>query len=164
MSTTPVSLAEYLDAEYSPDREYVDGEILERNVGKRPHSRVQSNFDRFLQNRYPNIYVWPEQCVRTSPTRIRIPDICVTLEDPESDTFEAAPLICVEILSPGDDMSRTIEKLEEYAAMGVTHTWLVDTRRRKAFSYVNGCLQEITTGELRAGEMFISLREVFDRL
>jgi Uma2 family endonuclease len=165
MSTTLVSLEEYLNTDYSPDREYVAGQLLERNVGERPHSRVQSNFNHFLQNRNPNIYVWPEVRVRTSPTRIRIPDICVTLDDPGTDIFETPPFLCIEVLSPGDDISRTIEKLEEYAAMGVAHLWLVDTRLRKAFTYSNRCLQEVTTGELRAGkDIFIPLGEVFDRL
>jgi len=164
MSTTLVSLEEYLDAEYSPDREYVDGEILERNLGKRPHSRVQAHFVRFLQNRNPKIYVWPEVRVRTSPTRVRVPDVCVTVEDPGTDIFEMPPFICIEILSPGDEISPLLEKLDEYAAMGVAHSWLVDPRLRKAFTYSNRCLQEVTTGELRAGEIFLPLAEVFDRL
>jgi Uma2 family endonuclease len=164
VSTTLVSLQEYLDTDYSPDREYVDGLIVERSVGKRPHSRVQSNFDRFLQNRHSGLFVWPEQRVRTTPTRVRIPDICVTTEDPGVDTFVTPPLVCIEILSPEDDTSRTIEKLEEYAAFGVPHIWLVDPRRRKAFVYNDRRLEEVTTGELRAGDIFITLAEVFDRL
>ena len=41
MSTILVSLEEYLDTAYSPDREYVDGAIVERHVGERPHSLAQ---------------------------------------------------------------------------------------------------------------------------
>jgi len=37
-----VPLAEYLNTSYRPDREYVDGEVLERNVGKKEHSRLQA--------------------------------------------------------------------------------------------------------------------------
>jgi len=36
-----IPLQEYLGASFSPDREYVDGEIRERNVGKWEHARVQ---------------------------------------------------------------------------------------------------------------------------
>jgi hypothetical protein len=43
MSTVMVSLEEYLNTAYSPDREYVDGVVVERHVGERPHSLVQSN-------------------------------------------------------------------------------------------------------------------------
>jgi hypothetical protein len=36
-----IPLNEYLGNSYRPDREYVDGEIRERNVGKWEHARVQ---------------------------------------------------------------------------------------------------------------------------
>lgn len=165
MSTTLVSLQEYLDTDYSPDREYVDGVIVERNVGKRPHSRVQSNLDHFLQQRYPVLHVWTEQRVQTNPARVRLPDVCVTLEDPNTDVFETAPFLCVEVLSPKDNMTELLEKLEEYAAMGVPHIWVVDPRRQKAFTYSSRCLQEVTGAELSAGaEISLPLAEVFARL
>jgi hypothetical protein len=41
-AATRVTLAEYLASDYHPDREYVDGELLERNEGKRRHSRTQA--------------------------------------------------------------------------------------------------------------------------
>src|ERR1035438_7470738 len=36
------SLAEYLGVDFRPDREFIDGEIRERNVGKTEHARVQA--------------------------------------------------------------------------------------------------------------------------
>jgi len=36
-----IPLCEYLETSYRPDREYVDGEVKERNVGKWEHARVQ---------------------------------------------------------------------------------------------------------------------------
>jgi hypothetical protein len=36
-----IPLREYLGTSYRPDREYVDGEIRERKVGKWEHARVQ---------------------------------------------------------------------------------------------------------------------------
>ncbi len=165
MSTTLVPLQEYLDIDYSPDREYVDGVIVERHVGKRPHSRVQFNIGHFLQLRCPDLYVWPEQRVRTRPSRVRIPDICVTLEDPGIDVFEAPPFVCVEILSPRDETSSLLEKLDEYAALGVPHIWVIDPRRRKAFTYTSGRLEEVKGETLHATpEAGIPLSEVFDRL
>lgn len=40
-SATTIPIAEYLQTNYRPDREYVDGELRERNVGKWEHARVQ---------------------------------------------------------------------------------------------------------------------------
>jgi Uma2 family endonuclease len=165
MSTTMVTLEEYLDTDYSPDREYVDGVIVEREVGQRPHSLIQSNFTHYLRQRHPKLYVWPEQRIQTSATRVRIPDICATLEDPRTNIFETPPFLCIEILSPRDTTSGLLEKLEEYAAMGVAHIWVADSKRRKAYTYSGGCLEEVTGSELTAGaEISIPLDEVFARL
>jgi hypothetical protein len=35
---TFVSVREYLRTSYSPDREYVDGRIVERNLGEKGHA------------------------------------------------------------------------------------------------------------------------------
>ena len=165
MSATPLSLQEYLDTGYSPDREYVDGVIVERNVGKRHHSLAQSNMIYSRGNRFPAGYVWPGQRVRTTGSRVRIPDVCLTLEDPGIDTFDSPPFLCVEILSPDDTSSDLLEKLEEYAAMGVVHIWVVDPRRRKAYTYSARRLEEVSGADLMAGSgIVIPLAEVFARL
>ncbi len=36
-----ISLSKYLETNYRPDREYVDGEVRERNLGK-PSTRIQA--------------------------------------------------------------------------------------------------------------------------
>ena len=38
---TLLDINEYLSSSYRPDREYIDGELRERNVGKWDHARVQ---------------------------------------------------------------------------------------------------------------------------
>lgn len=47
-SIVTVPLSEYLDGAYRPDREYIDGELLERNVGELDHSRFQMLLSRYL--------------------------------------------------------------------------------------------------------------------
>jgi hypothetical protein len=41
MATAAVGIAEYLSTVYDPDCDYVDGEILERNLGAFDHARLQ---------------------------------------------------------------------------------------------------------------------------
>ena len=163
MSTALVSIEEYLDTSYSPDREYVDGAIVERHVGERPHSLTQKNALIYLQTRYPGLFVWPEQRVRTVPgRRSRVLDVCVTLEDPQTDIFETPPLIVIEILSRRDEMSDVLEKLEEYAAFQVRHIWLADPRRRKGFRFRDGRLEESEAEFLAEGaQVRLPLEEVF---
>src|SRR5580698_7232471 len=74
-----LTLSEYLAASYRPDREYLDGELLERNVGEWDHSRLQMLLSRYLSNREKQwgTLVAPEQRVQVKATRYRVPDISV---------------------------------------------------------------------------------------
>lgn len=74
MSNVLVSLAEYIDSAYSPDREFVDGVVVERNVGERPHSRTQSNCNFFFRRNYSQLWPGPGNGRRnpTAPPR-RLP-------------------------------------------------------------------------------------------
>ena len=69
-----VTLEEYLSTSYDPDREYVDGEIRERNVGKYEHARVQALLARWFGNHEQEwgVQVVTEQRVQVSPTRVGI--------------------------------------------------------------------------------------------
>ncbi|HEY2018029.1 MAG TPA: Uma2 family endonuclease [Bryobacteraceae bacterium] len=164
MSTVLVSLEEYLNTAYSPDREFVDGEVVERNVGERPHSRVQHNLSVLLDRRCPHLSIWPEQRVRTIPgRRCRVPDVCVTTEDPGVDVFEDPPLLCIEILSKKDRRSRIEAKCEEYAAFGVACILVIDPRRKNVFIYEGGRLEALETDTLTVGpEKFrLPFEEIF---
>jgi len=158
-----ISLEEYLDTSYSPDREFVDGVVVERNVGERPHSLVQGNILFSLRQRYPHLFVWPEQRVRTIQNRSRVPDVCVTLADPMTDVFEVPPFLCVEILSKRDRPGEMKERLDEYRSIGGPNIWVVNPRRRKAFIYLGGQPEENEVDTLVTGapEILLPLDEVF---
>src|SRR5882724_7628055 len=80
-SRTLISVEEYLRTSYRPDCDYVDGEVLERNVGELDHSWLQTALSSYLFARRGewNITVLVEQRVQVSTTRFRIPDVCVIL-------------------------------------------------------------------------------------
>jgi hypothetical protein len=42
MAGSLVSIQEYLNTSYRPDRDYVDGVVLERNFGEYDHARLQT--------------------------------------------------------------------------------------------------------------------------
>ncbi|WP_433965279.1 Uma2 family endonuclease [Tunturiibacter gelidiferens] len=135
-ASTLIPLQEYLETSYRPDRDWIDGEVKERNMGEGQHANVQGFFTRVIGNHAIEwqVRVYPEQRVQTSAKHYRIPDICVTRR---SAPFEAIvhtpPLLCIEILSREDRMSEMQERVEDYLGMGVEIVWLVDPRRRKAF-------------------------------
>ena len=82
-TSTPVfvPLAEYLETTYRPDRDWIDGEAKERNVGEQPHASVQGFLTYIFRLNAAkwNIRVLPEQRVQTSAKHYRIADVCVIL-------------------------------------------------------------------------------------
>ena len=85
-----VSVSEYLSTSYRPDCDYVDGVVLERNWGEYDHSRLQGEIlGCFYARRSPwGLCVLPEQRVQISPTRFRVPDVCVVLGEPAEQIFK----------------------------------------------------------------------------
>ena len=165
-TATLVPVSEYLSTDYSPDCEYVDGELEERNMGERDHGNVQMALSAYLYNRRKQlrIRVFLEQRIQLSPTRFRVPDICVVAgPEPQEQIFTQPPFLCVEILSPEDRMSRMQEKIDDYLGFGVRYVWLVNPQSRRAYVYTSEGMTEVKDGVLRTREpeIAVPLEEVF---
>ena len=153
MSTgTVVTLSEYLATSYRPDCEYLDGELLERNVGEWDHSRLQFLLSRYLGNREKQwgILVVVEQRVQVKATRFRVPDILVlTGSPPAGAILREPPFLCIEILSASDRMAEMQERIDDYLAFGVRYFWLIHPTTRRAFVYTPDRVHEVKDGVLR---------------
>ena len=138
-SATLVPVDTYLHTSYRPDCDYIDGEVLERNVGEIPHSRLQGFFrDLFVAHKAEwGLEALPEVRVQVSPTRFRVPDVTVIRRN-SGDTLivHSTPVLCIEIFSSEDRMSRMEERVADYQRMGVAAVWALDPWRRVA--YVGG--------------------------
>jgi len=147
-----VPVSEYLDAVYRPDREYIDGEVLERNSGELDHSRFQMLLSRYLSNREKQwgIIVFPEQRVQVKATRFRVPDITVLVGPlPTTPILRDPPFLCIEVLSKGDSMDDVQERIDDYLTFGVPHVWVVNPRKLRAFHYTADGIREAKDGMLR---------------
>ena len=113
---TLVPLEEYLTTAYSPDCDYVDGEVLERNPGERNHSTLQMAIAAYLFARRKKwgVRVFPEQRVQVAQRRFRIPDVCVVVGNPVDQILTKPPFLCIEVLSPDDRMSRVQVRVDDY--------------------------------------------------
>jgi len=165
-SRTLISVEEYLRTSYRPDCDYVDGEVLERNVGEKDHSSLQKRIILYLAARESQlgICVFPEQRVQVSAKRFRIPDICVTLGEPDEQIFTKPPFICIEILSPEDRWPRTQERIDDYLAMDVPYVWVLDPSTKTAYSATPAeRTQQVTTGILKTlnPSVEVPLSEIF---
>src|SRR5882762_3866400 len=158
-----VSIDTYLKTSYHPDCDYVDGEIEERNLGEFDHAQLQAAIVAYF---YPNrkkwnIHVQPEQRVRVSPSRVRIPDVCLVSRDlPIEQVITKPPLVVVEILSPEDRVRRYNNRLEDYKAMGVKNIWVIDPATQKGFDWIAGWHQT-EKFEAAGTPIYLDLREIF---
>ena len=132
---TPV--AEYLATTYRPDCDYVDGEVLERNLGEKPHSSLQTFFAFlfFLHEEDWGVIGLIEQRVQISPTRFRIPDVCAYRPaGPTGPIVTKPPALCIEILSSRDTLGNMQKRIDDYLAFGVPNIWLIDPVERLAWT------------------------------
>ena len=141
---TLVSPAEYLKTSFDGlDREYVDGELVERSMPTYLHSKVQAVLCALflaLGRRFP-IFPAPELRLAIGPHGpYRIPDVSVfTGHEPTEPVPSAPPLVVIEILSPDDRLAETLKKFDEYYQFGVAHIWLIDPIEKKFYTFdVNG--------------------------
>jgi Uma2 family endonuclease len=140
-----LSIEEYLRTSYKPDSDFVDGEIEERNLGEYEHARLQLLIGAFFaaHEKDWNIQGVVEQRIRISSSRVRVCDLALLRADaPREKVTTTPPLICIEILSPEDRLSRAKEVLADYFAMGVQNIWLIDPIRRAAFTFYAAGLHE----------------------
>jgi Uma2 family endonuclease len=146
-TTTAVSLDEYLNSTYDPDMEFVDGVLVERNLGTLPHSVLQSlvvlHFGQFRKSH--RIQVCSDARLRIDRGRHRIPDVLV-LERPYQNgkVVTDVPAITVEIKSPDDTFDDIVDKCLEYEALGVRNILVMDPDNRRACLFEQNNLRFLT--------------------
>ena len=166
---TLASVEEYLNTSYSPDCDYVDGEVLERNLGEWNHSELQLALGSYLLGIRKNIgfYVATEQRIQITPTRFRVPDICVVLHRrPTEPVLREPPFLCVEILSPEDRASKMLKRIGDYLSFGVQYVWVIDPVTREASIYSSSGVWEAKDGVLSTSDpdILVSLPELYRSL
>jgi len=168
---TPVLIpvSEYLSTTYRPDRDYVDGELKERNVGEQPHAHVQSIIAGIFRE---NRKVWgvrplPEQRLQITSSRYRIPDVCVIRNtDGKDRIINFTPLLCVEVVSSEDRMTELQRRVDDYVSIGVKTTWVIDPWKRVGYHASDKGFIQPADGILRleGTPIQVSLADVFAEL
>src|SRR5579871_1141078 len=162
---TQIRVEDYLSTNYDPDCDYIDGHLEERNLGEWDHASLQMRIAAYLYARQDQwgIRVVPELRVRVSPTRFRIPDVCVVLGEPDEQVLTKPPFLCIEILSPEDRMSRIQERIDDYLRMGVRYIWILDPALRRAYAATSplGLREIIDALTTENPEIEVPLTEIF---
>jgi Uma2 family endonuclease len=149
------SIEQYLNTSYHPDREFVDGVIVERNLGERTHSTAQGEVTCYFAARAAEygIKVFPGVRVQVSPTRIRVPDVTIIKKSQaQGEIFTAPPYLCIEILSKDDTMLYMQEKLDDYLSFGVPYIWIINPRLRKGYVATKAGIVEAESGILATSD------------
>jgi Uma2 family endonuclease len=135
---TAISIEEYLHTSYEgTDREFRDGEVVERSMPDYPHGKCQGLVVSFFNGLRKKLRLYPctETRMRLSGKRVLIPDVAVFHQSEPGYVPDSPPLIAIEVLSPDDRLREVQDKLQEYRARGVPHIWLVDPRSRRLWNY-----------------------------
>jgi Uma2 family endonuclease len=131
-----VQVGEYLGSVYRPDVDFVDGVLVDRNVGEFDHGKLQRAllFAFARLEDAGSFYTILEQRVQISADTYRVPDLCLLRNDelPEKIVYRA-PLLCVEILSRRDSVAAMQSRCLDYLRMGVPEVWIVDGAERSTY-------------------------------
>ena len=142
-----ISVEEYLHTSLSPDQDYVDGELQERNLGEFDHGALQDELLGIFRDHRAawQVRAIPELRVQVSAQRFRVPDLTILrLDHPREQIIQTPPVLCVEILSPEDRFGRMDQKIANYFSMGVQAVWVIDPAAKAAYECRGGHLSDWT--------------------
>jgi Uma2 family endonuclease len=147
-----ISVEQYLNTSYDPDRDYVDGRVVERNLGELDHSDLHGEIVFYFRARRKQwrVHAFPEQRVQVSATRFRIPDVCVTVgPKPTEQIFRTPPFLAIEILSKKDRERDVLERVDDYLRFGVSYVWVIDPPTQEGWVHTTAGVQPAADGVLR---------------
>jgi Uma2 family endonuclease len=144
-----MDVEEYLHTSFDgADCEYLEGEIVERNMGQILHGIIQAWISHLLLQRAgaAGIRVITEIRIRITDRRYRIPDVAVwrTGSDLGTAIPTCSPFLAIEILSPDDRPVQMFSKLHDYFSAGIEWIWIIDPYEGTAMVYSDAS----PTGEL----------------
>jgi Uma2 family endonuclease len=157
---TLISVDEYLRTSYDPDCDFVDGEVLERNVGKKKHGYAQARIAAWFIQREATLRLIAitELRMEVRSGRIRIPDVAVSqLPLPDEEVFTAPPYLCVEVMSPDDTIAAMQDRLDDYLNFGVPNIWVVDPWKHRGWHITPAGWATATDGIMRTADERIAM-------
>jgi Uma2 family endonuclease len=162
-----IPVEEYLHTTYHPDREYVNGQLVERHVGEYFHAMLQGLiFAELFSRQDRGFRVFPELRIYiNAEPRYRIPDICVKALPHRPDSILEKPDLVIEVLSPDDRPAEVLRKIADYLQAGIPHIWIIDPYQRTVMEADGAGIREAMdytletdlVGALNFAELFAKL-------
>jgi Uma2 family endonuclease len=161
---TAIPADEYLHTSFPDvDREYRDGELVERTMPDYLHGRTQLLLGAFFEalRRELSVFACSETRMKLREGLYLIPDIAVFWPSEPALLPNSPPLVAIEVLSPDDRLTAVREKLQEHRAWGVPHVWLVDPHSRRLYT-CDTRLIEVTSFTIPELSVQLGPSEIFD--
>ena len=164
-----ISVEEYIATNYEPDADFDNGRLIERNLGKFKHARLQFLIGIYIGKHESEwgILGLTEQRIRVAPKKFCVADLCAIRPDqPHQDILEYPPLFTIELLSEGDAFSDVEEKGRKYLNLGVPYVWTVDPESGRCYRHTAEAMLLLTDGTLRieGSPIAIPIAELVSRL
>jgi Uma2 family endonuclease len=139
---------------------------VERNVGKWEHGRLIMLLGGWFGQHEDEWAVQTASYVRTrvAETRVRLPDVLLVGQNAQPPVIEAAPILCIEILSDGDTVAETKRKCEEYIVMGSQGIWIINPLNRTGLHWTKWGWREASCLEVPGTPISIELAYLWERL
>ncbi len=118
------------------------GQIV-MSPASRNHSRYQGIIVGLLYSMKTSGEVYPE-CPIETPEGVKVPDVawasdtCLATVNPKDLTFSVAPELCVEVLSPSNNILEIDEKKSLYFQQGADEVWICDVSGKVGFFTADG--------------------------
>ncbi len=163
-----VSVEEYLNTSYRPDRELIDGRLEEKPMPTRLHGFVRALISQWFLNHTDEwgTLALSEVRTRVRPSDFRLPDVAVVrigtklLDEP----MDQPPLIAIEVMSKRDTFAALRDRASDLARMGVDHVWLVDPKKHEAYVFTGGAWQPTTELQLPGSPTHLDLAWLWARV
>lgn len=148
--------------------EFINGQFVERVLGGKIHSECQFTVVSRLKPIAKRIgAVVHQEWSLAHGEEWLVPDVMLT--QPGADQTDrrgyliSTPLLCIEILSPGQTQSELLQKCRQYHVWGVSHCWVIDPAARVCFeSHAPDVFKLIGVDEeLTAGDVKLAVAGIF---
>jgi Uma2 family endonuclease len=164
-TTTHLSLEEFhrrYDGE-KPNYEYWFGEAVQKPMATDLHGVIQFVVMMLLKGLgwYPR----SEVTLKLVPDAEPVPDVIAWRHRVKREAYATTPVdLGIEILSPQDRLTKTIDKGKYYLKWGIPNVWIIDPETRTAWMMTPEHPEGVhipSDGNLVAGDTVIGLAEIF---
>ncbi len=149
-----------------PAYEYWFGEAVQKSTPTLLHGIVQFIIATLLERTGWNTSL--EVRLKVAPDVEPVPDVIAVQGKFKGPYPTAAPEVCVEILSPGDTLTKALEKAKRYISWGSHCVWIIDPEKRTAWTLSQERTTEPTWippgGVLRVDSTEIELEALFSEV